>query len=115
MSPERQIIVIAEFCGWKNCKHIGEYGVYADNPKHPPHAAARINVPEYIYDLNAMRKAEKMLTDDQFPAYHHNLLVITQPETPASHVHIFRAFISATAGQKAQALIRALGKWEEDT
>ena len=58
------------------------------------------------YDLNAMHEAEKTLDDYQYFNYcRHHL-----PDTQRSEIAQGR---TATARQRAEAFLKAIGKWEE--
>lgn len=68
------------------------------------------NCPDYCSNLNAMHEAEKVLTIPQEKDYFLNLEEIVGDliwfrSAPKSH--------RATARQRAEALLRTLGKWEE--
>lgn len=69
-------------------------------------------------DLNAMHEAEKTLTDNQWAQYQIKLGVILQinSECPPYwdlQMEESRAFMHATALQRAEAFLRTLGKWKE--
>jgi len=61
---------------------------------------------DYCADLNSMHEAEKVLTIDQFYAYSAFI------DRRASRGE-YRAYLGATARQRAEAFLRTLGKWEE--
>lgn len=68
------------------------------------------NIPNYCADLNAMHEAEKIVErimhergDDY--AYGDRLVEVTQNVRP----------ISATARQRAEAFLRTIGKWKEES
>ena len=64
-----------------------------------------LDCPDYCTDLNAMHEAEKTLTDaNMFVMAHHIERLVS-----AHGQHYFHA----TARQRAEAFLRALGKWEE--
>ena len=87
MNIEKQRIAIAEACG-----------IFGD-------------CPDYINDLNAMHKAEKILTNDQHLQYH---LTLTKVCTGYALPEFFGSAIRASAEQRAKAFLRTLGKWEDD-
>ena len=87
MTPEKQKIAIAQACG-----------IFGD-------------CPDYINDLNAMHKAEKILTNDQHLQYH---LTLTKVCTGYALPEFFGSAIRASAEQRAKAFLRTLGKWEDD-
>ena len=61
---------------------------------------------DYCGDLNAMHEAEQMLTEDQFKWYTHWLEKL-MPDTR------YRSLLCAPASRRAEAFLRAMGKWEE--
>ena len=95
MNQEKQRIAIAEACGWKpNPFQMDMRGqVFPQSP------------PDYLHDLNAMAKAEKVLIlDCEWATYLDRLSVIV---AEGSLVH-------ATSAQRAEAFLRTIGKWEDD-
>jgi hypothetical protein len=62
--------------------------------------------PDWCNDLNAMHEAEKMLTQDQREIFYPKQLGAWV--TPTTIVY-------ATARQRAEAFLRALGKWQATT
>ena len=85
MNAEKQRIAIAEACG-----------IFGD-------------CPDYLNDLNAMHKAEKMLNQMQARANAYHLAESSQNKTWAS-CHIWHQ----SAAERAKAFLRTLGKWEDD-
>ena len=71
----------------------------------------RFNPSDYCNDLNAMHEAEKAMDDKTHYDFCHKHLQLVA--TRGTHVKSMRACISSTARQRAEALLRALGKWEE--
>lgn len=68
------------------------------------------NIPDYCNDLNAMREAEKTLTDAEWDAYDDQLLALT-PGSWNRH----KSVIHPSPLTKAQAFLRVKGKWIEST
>ena len=107
MTPEAQRIAIAEACGWK--AHVDGLGYYQG--VHPALMGGRA-IPDYLNDLNAMHKAEQVMTPAQCVIYAERLssfkcMHVEQPiEGPQSFMW------GATAAQRAEAFLRTLGKWE---
>jgi hypothetical protein len=113
MTNEQINKAIAEACGWNECRLVAKvvlstlrdpvaYGI-------PPNGTYEIACPNYCNDLNAMHEAEKVLApsnwnrfSEKWWNYYHHLL--------DGDVH---KTIHATARQRAEAFLRALGKWEE--
>jgi hypothetical protein len=99
MKPEAQQIAIKEACGWRpDSRGLGwlsPQGCYDPEP-------------DYLTDLNAMHDAEKMLIRPNLYAkggwgtYLRHLSIVTDEQHP----------IDATAAQRAEAFLRAVGKWE---
>ena len=100
MTEEQINIAIAEACGWK----------YEKNETHAPDGAfwwsKNPEFPDYCNDLNAMHKAEKVLTRyQQSVTYSDNLMKIVGYHTfDSAH---------ATARQRAKAFLKTIGKWKE--
>ncbi len=117
MTPERQMIVIAETQRWmrhpvissvwrtpeqceKNIKllgHIdGPWNIESNGP------------PDYLNDLNAMHEAEKVLTRNQRHDYM-DALEIVAGDLAIDEWDV----VTSTAAQRAEAFLKALNKWEE--
>ena len=136
MSPEKQRIAIAEACGFSRFHTEREWeekagpdgyeGTY-DVLRADCGDESDVRVPDYVNDLNAMHEAEKLLTwsrdslDGTAGAYASELADIlyrdnaarresTQSLGPAACCYQWHA----TAAQRAEALLRTLGKWEDD-
>jgi hypothetical protein len=58
-------------------------------------------IPDYLNNLNAMHEAENVLTADQWYEYD-RLMPLRDPQK-----------MHATAAQRAEAFLRAIGKWVE--
>jgi len=122
MNPHRQLIAIAEACGW----HVSlthDYTLYGLReigtlPQFETRCPAFTRdgaisdvqgLPAYLTDLNAMHEAEKVLpVGNQINgtvAYGNKLMRIC-----GTH----EACIRATAAQRAEAFLRTIGKWEGD-
>jgi hypothetical protein len=68
-----------------------------------------VDCPNYCTDLNAMHEAEKTLTDyGQIHAYVDHL-----QNRDDWHTHLLLLATHITARQRAEAFLKALGKWEE--
>lgn len=123
MSPEAQRIAIAEAQGWKGPQHPDTQ----ERIKTWPYSAGKSiwwldpqgkeqmisSVPDYLSDLNAMREAEKGLTEDQ--AWEQVKILTDWKPAPAGFPLIGRSqaitLMRATAAQRAEAFLRAVGKW----
>ncbi len=102
MKPDAQRIAIAEACGWKWKPEL--LGLING----PHHESGARNVPDYPNDLNAMRAA---------------CVAIIHPNENWRRRfmdHLYRIcehqwmMTDATAAQRAEALLKTLGKWEGD-
>lgn len=124
MSPDAQRVAIAEACGWTHVYHeSGEHVDYDSRSVCPWEGlrgtwdAERRFVPDYPNDLNAMHEAEKVLLceyeagqSSDWLEYDRQLKVIT--EAGRGQYRTSKLW-HATAAQRAEALLRTLGKWEE--
>lgn len=101
MTEEQQQIAIAEACGedpsmW-SCPKCGKIpGTHVTYDERCAICDAEVTEPpDYLHDLNAMHEAEKVLTVAQGMNY------------------VLRIGPMATAAQRAEAILRTIGKWEE--
>ena len=109
MNKEQQRIKIAEACGWTEISERCMWGL-------PPNATddgsedCLRHFPKYESDLNAMHEAEKvLLTKDGFCGCwetYSNILTASMGCTDIFH---------ATAAQRAEAFLKTLGLWEEES
>lgn len=115
MTREAQRVAIAEACGWAikatdnyvSVKHElrGDAGGPANSTQAVMDCA---NVPDYLNSLDAMHEAEMTLTGEQYTKFHYYLVASRNNEcTPRCRC------VSATAAQRAKAVLQAIGKWEE--
>lgn len=120
MNKDDQIIAIAEACGWLDIHRGSRKGIRVANGKFfwATKDAPSINygreyshVPSYLNDLNAMHEAWQLLTPSQkilFEDYLHNVVV----GDAEYHRNDDAPYITnATARQRAEALLRTVGKW----
>lgn len=69
-------------------------------------------VPDYLNDLDVIRNLENKLTNTQWSVYIDELINVTLgPIRMVSQIR--RALVSASAAQKAQALLRIHNLWED--
>lgn len=122
MKPEEQLVAIAEWCGL-TCKMCGNTGIMKklgqkeyslirasekiwlnEWPEQEPDIACKHSnqLPDYLNDLNAMWQAEEKLHGSDWARYFNWI----QANGNGSGVH-------ATAAQRAEALLRTIGKWKE--
>ncbi len=130
MSPEAQVIALAEACGWQHrwvtiYDPIERGGFRLPNtfgpgleawwhPTDPEYPGVYGYPPNYLTNLNAMARAEDLVcaADDHIQTgdalrfrYSHELYNVVVP--------LNRQPFRATAAQRAEALLRALGKWTQ--
>lgn len=141
MNPEHQRIAIAEACGWVwyrlpiqrsdnrvyRCLFLPALHEYDGQSKawlvradgtericNMEYMALEGRVPDYLDDLNAMHEAEKLLTEKQQVWY---LQKLTQVRLTAGVCGMIACMTDkttfATAAQRAEALLRTIGKWRE--
>ncbi len=68
-------------------------------------------LPDYTGDLNAIHKAEKVLTDDQRVVFRINLSN-NSGKRNTEFATVEAAMCHATASQRAEAFLRTVGKWK---
>lgn len=93
MTPEQQRIAIAEAC------------------KLHPGDRSGVGLPDYLNDLNAMHEAEKVLSEKRIRSY---AFILAQVLETSPTVDLDDQFLNihATAAQRAEALLRTIGKWK---
>lgn len=106
MKPEAQRIAIAKACGWEREPALkGDTGEWY----HPEVGEGELNiVPDYLNDLNAINKAEILLTTQQKQDYVRTLCAVmggwdSMPDFTTTF---------ASAAKRAEAFLKAIGKWE---
>jgi hypothetical protein len=109
MTPERQRIAIAEACpGW-TIHHAGRYCAMLNPPK--PLSGVLFDP---LDDLNAMHEAEGTLDLQEAGKFAEYLAAVVWGNTKLPWVDAGSfAHVHATASQRAEAFLRAIGKWEE--
>ena len=103
MNEEAQRIAIAEACGWKP---TGEY--FEDDWVWMSKGFERVKqrmLPDYLHDLNAMHDAAMTLKGSQRGRCNGWVAGLCTDNYPTE----------ATAPQRAEAFLRTLGLWTEDT
>lgn len=110
MKPDLQRIAIAEACGWRGVCSVGkEWGA----PKETivgtltREGVTFTIVPDYLHDLNAIHDIEVNRCNEIGLSLlrYHDLLIKRHGTLGA---------LTASAAQRCEALLRTLGKWEED-
>ena len=104
MTHEQQRSAIAKWCGWRyaDSREIAFGATQPLKKWHDPEGCFN-PPPDYPNDLNAMHKAEGLLGEKR-GAYEAWLQSICRS---------LRNSICATAAQRAEALLRTIGKWHE--
>lgn len=120
MSPEEQNIAIAEIRGWR--KHESGLNFWHHPDECEDGACIHVDdIPNYTGDLNAMHEAEKVLTQEQKIKRVQELCKIIdrelggaeiEPSDVCSPIELTSLFLDATAAQRAEAFLKALGKWK---
>ena len=117
MNREKQRIAIAEACGTKLVEALDGFWDVERNGK--MHAVGRCKkdlvqgLPDYLADLNAMHEAEKVLTQQQRIEYVRELVFIWTGRNDGAIPNWWFVH-AATASERAEALLRTVGKWEDD-
>lgn len=119
MTPERQNIAIAEFCGWTRISsnpHL--YGGVLYGHRESPFRMGPI--PKYTSDLNAIHEAEMKLSDEQHATFQSTLqriirrtVLMNDSRWLSGTDPVERDYLSAIADIRAESLLRAISKWEE--
>jgi hypothetical protein len=74
------------------------------------------DIPNYCTDLNAMALVEAALTGDQRANYYTTHLPDVTCCDLDGWIHLqFPKIVSATARQRAEAFLRTIGKWKEES
>lgn len=107
MTDEQINAAIADACGWTDFVVHPEFGLMGVEPN--THGL-RTAVPFYVYDLNAMHEAEMALTKEQVREYQTYMYdMACEIDNTSGRWMPY----SATARYRAEAFLKALGKWEE--
>ncbi len=128
MNTVKQKLAIAEAHGWTGIEDYSgplmmSAGSYIRG--YPPHITPmigkKVDLPDYLNDLNEMHEAEKTL-NHLTPLYDCTLIqTISDGEFdmrkhPIASMHYVDALlgIHATASQRAEAFLKTIGKWVEE-
>lgn len=104
MNPQKQQIAIAVYCGCV-CPICGTREPPSYSPDDKFYSYCSAPHPDYLNDLNACHEMEKALSLDQKIQYDKHL---------AEHPDVGFTW-GATAAQRAEAFLRTIGKWEDDS
>lgn len=121
MTDQEMRIAIAEACG------LERDGSVTPTPSGQPifrewwqstdafRAHSIDDLPDYLNDLNAMHEAEKLFSDEQVQQYVEHLVTGTNARFKVgthTNIHLWNIYHS-TARQRAEAFLKAIGKWKE--
>lgn len=113
MSPEAQRIAIAEADGWRVVKFGSRRGMWRYSGDDGTILLADNSLPpDYPNDLNWMRHAVEHCSDQTKHTYAVVLAMMFWPNGWASWLDTL-AISQATAGQRAEAFLKAINKWED--
>jgi len=117
MKPDAQRIAIAEACGWRRAKAprylaLGDYFGWM-NPRGDFCDAEEL--PNYLNDLNAIHGAVMQYFNPKSPGDGFRYIDELADITGCRYPNISMAFVHATAAQRAEAFLRTIGKWQEET
>lgn len=128
MTSEKQRVALAEFAGWrfgpemKDAQTVLEPGYQARKEgallcwvKPGNEWFRQERIPDYLHDLNAIHEVEKLLSKDQQIQF---LMRLSQPVLTAmpldpSYAEEQWCLVTMTAKSRCEAILRAIGKWEE--
>ncbi len=112
MTDEQINLAISEACGWKEV----EPWLNGDRcfELNQSVCGYRIeDLPDYCSDLNAMHEAENILQRMTFEFTQWLLEIVSRDDGPGTwYASGSFAHVHSTARQRAEAFLRALGKWE---
>jgi hypothetical protein len=115
MSPEKQRIATAEACGWvmktEQVNHTGGYQWTETREFWVSPTGKRGELPDYLGDLNAMHEAEEVMTEMQRCDYSNHLYDLARKHQEVTEKW---SYLSMPAAQRAEALLRTIGKWEDE-
>ena len=118
MNKEAQRISIAEWCGRiYSYYHTDKGFLYGSNEGQ----VGRFKIPDYLNDLNAMHSAVKSLDDHYMEVFGFHLqeilgcYVVGVVEDYKRHMRLLTILANATAEQRAEALLKTIGRWEDES
>lgn len=115
LSAEQKRVMLAEKDGWRHGQWTRAYGgdsllwsesgwTSQDGTRHP-------EAPNYLTDLNACHSLEERLTDAEYERFMLELWKLVagdQPRQASAPIRFERAYLSATADQRSDALLLTL-------
>lgn len=121
MNEQDQQIAIAEACGWQDVIGYDDGKVIGLSPEFTeaqcPEGSDEY-VPDYLHDLNAMHEAEKLLDDKSEDIKSLYLDWLRLGMDPDDFLNPFKwdwFRVRATAAQRAEAFLRTIGQWKDET
>lgn len=104
MTPEAINQAMAELDGWTACCTVGMHGYYRHTldehcRKNPRGGVSALLLPKYTKALNAVARVVGKLDDESLSGYRMLLRMFAD------------SAIDATAMQRCEAILRAVGKW----
>lgn len=109
MKDQQINAAIAELCGWK-CAATNKHESLMCWVR-PGNSDWQLEqLPDYCNDLNAMHKAIMDFDNETIAYIDRRLTILFGPEEN----YVLHKIINATARQRAEAFLRALGKWVEE-
>lgn len=123
MTPQAQQRAIAIACGWKDIVRTVDHrkelvGVNTHNMRlvhGGEYVESILPIPDYLNDLNAMHEAVMALPSNTRDLVNLKLCEITAGNFDHSETHDMDAALNATAAQRAEAFLKTIGKWVEET
>lgn len=107
-------MAIAEACGWKWQEGTEPTYGGTNTPRgwiNPKTGRCVIALPDYLRDLNAIHEADSKLSANESSAYALELQKIISRDGKMGSLAIVELCIYATASQRAEAFLKAIGKW----
>ncbi len=121
MTPEQQCIAIAEWCGWVEIMDRGvAFGAHVLTGRIKVEGGLELKtLPDYLNDLNAMHDAESKFTEQSAQdAYCLALANVCSGcvDWDSERMNVVAwVTMRATASQRAEALLRTIGKWQDES
>lgn len=120
MTTQQQRIAIAEFFGWEPQRMYDDLWKLGNEYAGAAGTPYCSQLPDYCNDLNAIAQAEAKLTAARHYTFRCRLWEITDCKNDTSFAHLMvnreehnRRYVSATAAQRAEALLRTIGRWSD--
>jgi hypothetical protein len=112
MTSKDQITALAVFCGIGQIKD--GWGWDFTGIEHPGDMPSHVKVPDYLNDLDAVRKVELNLDDEEWLEYMLQACDVMRIPSDMNKWTIARALLSMSAKEKCEAILKALSLWNND-